>query len=54
VHRSYVINLDRLQRVELYAKNSHIAILADGARVPVSREGHARLREFLEGRPLRP
>lgn len=50
VHRSYVINLDRLQRVELYAKNSHVAILADGARIPVSREGHARLREILEGR----
>jgi two-component system LytT family response regulator len=54
VHRSYVINLDRLQRVELYAKNSHVAILADGSRVPVSREGHARLREVLEGRPPRP
>ena len=53
MHRSYVINLDRLQRVELYAKNSHVAILADGARVPVSREGHARLREILEGRPPR-
>ena len=48
VHRSYVINLERLQRVELYAKNSHVAILADGARIPVSREGHARLRELLE------
>jgi two-component system LytT family response regulator len=51
VHRSYVINLDRLQRVELYAKNSHVAILADGSRVPVSREGHARLLQLLEGRP---
>jgi two-component system LytT family response regulator len=48
VHRSYVINLERLQRVELYAKNSHVAILADGARIPVSREGHARLLEILE------
>jgi two-component system LytT family response regulator len=47
VHRSYVINLDRLQRVELYAKNSHVAVLTDGARVPDSREGHARLREIL-------
>ena len=47
VHRSYVINLDRLQRVELYAKNSHIAILADGSRIPLSREGHARLRAIL-------
>jgi two-component system LytT family response regulator len=50
VHRSYVINLDRLQRVELYAKNSHVAILSDGSRIPVSREGHARLREVLDGR----
>jgi two-component system LytT family response regulator len=49
VHRSYVINLDRLDRVELYAKNSHVAILADGTRIPVSREGHSRLREVLEG-----
>ena len=54
VHRSYVINLDRLQRVELYAKNSHVAILADGSRIPVSREGHARLLQLLEGRPPNP
>ena len=51
VHRSYVINLDRLQRVELYAKNSHVAILADGSRIPVSREGHARLLHLLAGPP---
>ena len=49
VHRSYVINLDRLDRVELYAKNSHVAILTDGTRIPISREGHSRLLEILEG-----
>jgi two-component system LytT family response regulator len=47
VHRSYVLNVDRLRRLELYSKNSHVAILADGARIPVSREGHAKLRELL-------
>jgi len=47
VHRSYVINLDRLRQIELYAKNSHVAILADGSRIPISREGHARLKELL-------
>ena len=47
VHRSYVINLDRLRQVELYAKNSHVAILTDGSRIPISREGHARLKELL-------
>ena len=43
VHRSYLLNLERLARLELYAKDSWIAILADGTRMPVSRTGHARL-----------
>lgn len=50
VHRSFVVNLQRLERIELYAKNSHVAVLADGSRIPVSREGYARLKERLEGR----
>jgi two-component system LytT family response regulator len=51
VHRSYVINLERIARIERYAKNSHIAILADGSRVPVSRDGFAKLKEHLDGTP---
>jgi two-component system LytT family response regulator len=51
VHRSYVINLDRLRQVELYAKNSHVAILTDGSRIPISREGHARLKDLLDASP---
>jgi two-component system LytT family response regulator len=47
VHRSYIINIDRLRRIELYAKDSRIAILADGAKVPVSRSGYSRLRELM-------
>jgi two-component system, LytTR family, response regulator len=47
VHRSYVVNLDRIRSIERYAKNSHLAILADGSRVPVSRDGYARLRALL-------
>ena len=47
VHRSYLLNIERLARLELYAKDSWIAILADGARIPVSRSGHARLKELL-------
>jgi two-component system LytT family response regulator len=48
VHRSYVVRLDRIRTLEPYGKNDHVAILADGTRVPVSREGYARLRELLE------
>jgi two-component system LytT family response regulator len=51
VHRSYVVNLDRLRTVERYSRNSHVVILADGTRIPISREGHARLRELLGETP---
>lgn len=47
IHRSYLLNLDRLQRVELYAKDSRVALLRDGKKLPVSRSGYARLRELL-------
>ena len=50
VHRSYVVNLDRLRSIELYAKNSHVALLADGSRIPISREGHAKLKALLDER----
>lgn len=47
IHRSYLLNVDRLARLELYAKDSRIAILRDGTRLPVSRAGFQRLRELL-------
>ncbi len=47
IHRSYLLNVDRLARIELYAKDSRVAILKDGTRLPVSRTGYARLRELL-------
>ncbi len=47
VHRSFVVNVDRIARIELYAKDSRIAILNDGIQIPVSRSGYARLRELL-------
>lgn len=47
VHRSYLLNVERLARLDLYAKDSWIAVLADGTKIPVSRSGHARLRELI-------
>jgi two-component system, LytTR family, response regulator len=47
IHRSYVLNIDRIAKVELYAKDSRVAILRDGTRLPVSRAGYARLSELL-------
>lgn len=47
IHRSFVLALDRLVGLDLYAKDSWIARLADGTKLPVSRAGHDRLRETL-------
>jgi two-component system, LytTR family, response regulator len=47
IHRSYILNIDRLAKLELYAKDSHAAILRDGTRLPVSRSGYARLNSIL-------
>jgi two-component system, LytTR family, response regulator len=47
VHRSHLARLDAIVRLEALAGGSHVAILADGSRVPVSREGYARLKDRL-------
>jgi two-component system, LytTR family, response regulator len=48
IHRSYIVNLERVVKVEPYSKDSHIAVLTNGAQLPVSRAGYARLRAFLD------
>ena len=47
VHRSIVMNVTRLSRLEPFGKDSRVAILADGRQLPVSRAGYARLKELL-------
>ncbi|HSY48531.1 MAG TPA: response regulator [Thermoanaerobaculia bacterium] len=47
IHRAYVVNIERIEKIELYAKNSRVASLRDGTRLPVSRSGYQRLRELL-------
>jgi len=48
IHRSYIVNLERVERLEPYAKDSHLAVLTTGAQLPVSKSGYARLRAFLD------
>ena len=50
IHRSYIVNLERVARIEPYGKDSRLAILSDGARLPVSRTGYARLQSLLDER----
>jgi len=48
VHRSFLINLERVSKIEPYTKDSRLAILSSGAQVPVSRAGYLRLKEAME------
>jgi two-component system, LytTR family, response regulator len=47
IHRSYIVNLERIARIEPYAKDSRVAVLRDGTQLPVSRSGYARLKALL-------
>ncbi|HTX40124.1 MAG TPA: LytTR family DNA-binding domain-containing protein, partial [Bryobacteraceae bacterium] len=47
IHRSALVNLERVARIEPYGKESRLAILTDGTRLPVSRTGYARLLEAM-------
>jgi two-component system, LytTR family, response regulator len=47
VHRSYLLNLDFLARMDVDERENRIAVLTDGRTLPVSRAGYARLSELL-------
>lgn len=47
VHRSYILNIGFLKKIEPYTKDSRIAILKTGQRLPISRSGYNRLMELL-------
>lgn len=47
IHRSFILNVERLARIDLYGKDSWLAILADGTKLPMSRTGHTKLKELI-------
>ncbi len=47
VHRSYIINVQLITRIDQHEKESHLALLTTGARVPVSKAGYMKLKEVL-------
>lgn len=46
-HRSYIINLQQLTRIEPLEKNTYVALLKNGKKIPLSRTGYTRLKEHL-------
>lgn len=47
VHRSYLVNIERVVRIDANTKDTWIAVLSDGSRLPVSRGGYGRFRELV-------
>jgi DNA-binding LytR/AlgR family response regulator len=47
VHRSYLIQLNQITKVEPFEKNGHIAILKNNSKIPLSRSGYVKLKEVL-------
>lgn len=47
IHRSFLLNINELTRIETFEKNSYIAILKSGKRIPISRSAYAPLKESL-------
>jgi len=47
IHRSYIINAQLITRIDLHEKDSHLVLLTNGTRLPVSKAGYAKLKEVL-------
>lgn len=47
IHRSYMVNVHLISRIDPYEKEGHLAILSIGIRLPVSKSGYTRLKTAL-------
>jgi two-component system LytT family response regulator len=48
IHRSYIVNVERVAKMEPYTRDSRIAVLQNGKQLPVSRAGYQRLTALLD------
>lgn len=49
VHRSYLVNLERITRLEPNTKDTWLAVLTDGSKIPVSRAGYTKFNALIGG-----
>lgn len=47
VHRSYILNLQELTRIEPMEKDNHVVLLKSGVRIPLSQAGFTKLKGVL-------
>jgi two-component system LytT family response regulator len=47
VHRSYILHISQITKIEPYQKETHLAILRNGQQIPVSKTGYSKLKTIL-------
>ncbi|HEY3824619.1 MAG TPA: LytTR family DNA-binding domain-containing protein [Bryobacteraceae bacterium] len=47
IHRGFLVNIERIARIEPNTKDTWIAVLSDGTRIPVSRGGYTRFQSLI-------
>jgi two-component system LytT family response regulator len=47
VHRSYLVNLAAVRRIEQASKDTHCAVLDGDVRIPISRSGYQKVRDLV-------
>jgi two-component system LytT family response regulator len=47
IHRSWIVNLGAVVRIEPTGRDSHCAVLRGDVRVPISRSGYQKVRELI-------
>ncbi|MYM38014.1 LytR/AlgR family response regulator transcription factor [Duganella qianjiadongensis] len=48
IHRSWIVNIACVDRIEQATRDSYVAVLRDGSKVPVSRSGYQKIRTVLQ------
>ena len=47
IHRSYIVNVNHIQRLEPYDKETYLAIISDNQKLKISRSGYKKLKALL-------
>jgi two-component system, LytTR family, response regulator len=47
IHRSYIIHIGQITKIEPYQKETHMAVLRNGQQIPISKTGYSKLKLIL-------
>jgi len=48
IHRSFIVNIENIKQIELLEKETYVALLNDGRKLPISKSGYQGLKELLD------